>query len=190
MSICKATHLVSVSSIRISEPLNVVEDQPCQGDDHQHNEGDGDKYHRGSANVLLQVSGSNCYMHHHSNISLQQTHYLFPLWLRDHYCYNIFCTCQIGKKEKQPLKNSNNQGKQQFLRGGKAIASQQQRGAMAIEEKHLQHTPMHLCCFPSREETNLNPKRTLGREVETQSCNRVLQQLAGSLFPQQETVIE
>lgn len=101
-------HLVSVSGICISESLDIIEDQPCQGDDHQHDEGDGDKHHWGTADVFLQVACSNCYIHHHSNIPLQQTHYLFSFRLRNHYCYYIFYTCQIGEGGGETIRKNRN----------------------------------------------------------------------------------
>lgn len=83
-------HLISVSGICVAESLDVIEDKPRQWDDHQHNEGDGDEHHRGPADVLLQVACPNGYVHHHSNVPLQEANYLFSFGFRNHYCYNIF----------------------------------------------------------------------------------------------------
>lgn len=38
-------HLVAVSCVGVAEPLDVVEDQPGERDDHQDDEGDGDEHH-------------------------------------------------------------------------------------------------------------------------------------------------
>lgn len=66
------SNLVSVSSVGVSEPLDVVEDEPGEGDDHQHDEGDGDEHHRRPADVLLQVPRADGDRHGDSHVALQK----------------------------------------------------------------------------------------------------------------------
>lgn len=66
------TYLISVSSISISESLNVVEDKPGKRNDHQDDEGDGHKHHRSPADILLQVPCPNGNNHGYCHIVLQQ----------------------------------------------------------------------------------------------------------------------
>ena len=43
----KRTYRESILGVHVAEPLDVVEEQPGQRDDHQEDEGDGDEEHRG-----------------------------------------------------------------------------------------------------------------------------------------------
>ena len=88
-----ATHLVPVPGICISKPLDIIEDQPGKGHDHEDDEGDGYKHNRGTAHVFLQVPGPNGDVHCHSDVSLQQAYYLPPFGLRNHYRHDVFHTC-------------------------------------------------------------------------------------------------
>ena len=87
-------YLVAVSSVGIAEPLDVVEDQPGEGDDHEHDEGDGDEHHRGAAHVLLKVPRSYGDVHVDWNVSLQQGDDLPALGFRDHDGHNFTCACR------------------------------------------------------------------------------------------------
>lgn len=71
MEVC-AAHLVAVAGVGVAEPLDVVEDEPGQGDDHEDDEGDGDKHHGRPAHVLLQVAGTDGDVHGDPDVSLQQ----------------------------------------------------------------------------------------------------------------------
>ena len=42
---CIKPYLVPVAGVDVAEPLDVVEDEPGQGDGHEDDEGDGDKHH-------------------------------------------------------------------------------------------------------------------------------------------------
>lgn len=86
------SYLVAVSCISVAEPLDIVEDKPGEGDDHENDEGDGDKHYRRSAHILLQVSGSYGDVDDHLDVSFQQGHNLptFRLW--DHDGHNVTCT--------------------------------------------------------------------------------------------------
>lgn len=42
---CTQSYLVAVPRIGVAKPLDVVEDEPGEGDDHENNEGDGDKHY-------------------------------------------------------------------------------------------------------------------------------------------------
>lgn len=86
-------YLGAVSGISIAESLDVVEDKPGEGDDHENDEGDGYKHYRCSAHILLQVAGSYSDVQHDHDVLVQQGHNLpsFVLW--DHDGHNIACTC-------------------------------------------------------------------------------------------------
>lgn len=71
-SIATKSYLVAVPRISIAEPLDVVEDEPGQRDDHQHDKGDGHEDDRRPAHVLLQVPGPDGDGHVHRHIALQQ----------------------------------------------------------------------------------------------------------------------
>lgn len=45
------TYRESFFGMSISEALNVIKDKPSQGNDHQNHKGDGNKHHRGLANI-------------------------------------------------------------------------------------------------------------------------------------------
>ena len=94
------SYLVTISCISVAEPLDVVEDEPGEGDDHEDDEGDGDKHYRCSAHVLLQVACSYSDVQHDHNVLLQQDHYLSTFRLWDHDDHNIACiyrnTCKTG----------------------------------------------------------------------------------------------
>lgn len=77
-------YLVPVPGVGVSEPLDVVEDEPGERDDHQHDEGDGHEHHRRPADVLLQVPRPDGDRHGDRHVALQQRHHLAALWLRDH----------------------------------------------------------------------------------------------------------
>ena len=78
-------YLVAVARVDVAEPLDVVEDEPGQGDCHEDDEGDGDKHHGRSAHILLQVPRPHCDVHHDYDFLLQQRHDVLPLGLRDHH---------------------------------------------------------------------------------------------------------
>lgn len=84
--------LVPVPGICIAKPLDIIKDQPCEGNDHQDNEGDGDKHNRRAAHIFLQVPGSDGDVHGYRDVSLQQAHYLLPFGLRNHYSHDVFHT--------------------------------------------------------------------------------------------------
>lgn len=42
---CTQSYLVAVPCVGVAKPLDVVEDEPGQGDDHENDEGDGDKHY-------------------------------------------------------------------------------------------------------------------------------------------------
>lgn len=67
-----SAYLISVSSVSISESLNVVEDKPGKRNDHQHDEGDGHKHHGCPADILLQVTCPNGNNHGYGHIALQE----------------------------------------------------------------------------------------------------------------------
>lgn len=92
------THLVPIPGICISKPLDIIKDQPCEGDDHQDNEGDGDEHNGGAAHVFLQVPGPNGDGHGHSDVPLQQADNLLPFWFRNHYGHYVFYTCGGGAR--------------------------------------------------------------------------------------------
>ena len=77
-------YLVAVASVGVSEPLDVVEDEPGEGDDHQHDERDGHEHHRRPAHVLLQVTRSYGDVHGYRDVPLQQGGDLATFRLRDH----------------------------------------------------------------------------------------------------------
>lgn len=77
-------YLVPVPCVGVSEPLDVVEDEPGERDDHQHDEGDGHEHHRRPADVLLQVPRPDGDRHGDRHVALQQRRHLAALWLRDH----------------------------------------------------------------------------------------------------------
>lgn len=85
-------YLVPVSCVGVSEPLDVVEDEPGEGDDHQHDEGDGHKHHRRPADVLLQVPRPDGDRHVDRHVALQQRYDLAAFWLRDHDGDHLTCT--------------------------------------------------------------------------------------------------
>lgn len=91
------SNLIAVSRVGISEPLDVVEDEPGQRDDHQHDEGDGHKDHRGPAHVLLQVSGPDGDGHGDRHVTFQQRHHLATFRLWDHDGHDIAYACQREK---------------------------------------------------------------------------------------------
>lgn len=82
-------HLVAVSSVSVAKPLDVVEDQPRERDDHQDDEGDGDEHHRGAAHVLLQVPRADADVHGHRYVLLQQGHDLTTFGFGDHDRHHI-----------------------------------------------------------------------------------------------------
>lgn len=84
--------LVPIPGICISKPLDVIKDEPCEGNDHQDNEGDGDKHNRRAAHIFLQVPGSDGDVHGHGDVSFQQAYNLLPFWLRNHYGHDVFYT--------------------------------------------------------------------------------------------------
>lgn len=94
-----ATHLVPVPGICVSKPLDVVKDQPREGNDHQDDEGDRDKYDRSAAHVFLQVPRPDGDGHHHGDVPLQQADDLLPFRLGNHYCHDVFDTCCERGKE-------------------------------------------------------------------------------------------
>ena len=69
MCLYSEPYLIAVASVGVSEPLYIVEDEPCQGDDHQDDEGDGDKHHRRSAHILLKVPRSYGDVHGHRDVA-------------------------------------------------------------------------------------------------------------------------
>lgn len=77
-------YLVAVARVGVAEPLDVVEDEPGEGDDHEDDEGDGDEHHRRPAHVLLQVAGSDGDVQGDHDVLLQQGHDLTTFGLRDH----------------------------------------------------------------------------------------------------------
>lgn len=93
-----APHLVPVPGVCVSKPLDVVEDQPREGDDHQDDEGDGDEHDRSAAHVFLQVAGSDGDVHRHGDVSFQQADDLLPFQLGDHYGHDVFHACCQGGK--------------------------------------------------------------------------------------------
>lgn len=88
----RETHLVPVPGICIAKPLDVVEDQPRQGDGHEDDEGDGHKHNGRAAHVFLQVPGTDADVHGHGDVPFQQAYYLLPFGLRNHYSHDVFHT--------------------------------------------------------------------------------------------------
>lgn len=88
---CTQTYLVAISCVSVAEPLDVVEDKPGEGDDHEDDEGDGHKHHGRSAHVLLQVAGSYSDLQHDHDVLLEQGHDFTAFTLRDHDGHNIAC---------------------------------------------------------------------------------------------------
>lgn len=82
-------HLVAVACVGVAEALDVVEDQPGQGDDHQHDEGDGDEHHGGAADGFLQVACADGDVHGHGYVLLQQGHDLTTFGLRNHDRHHV-----------------------------------------------------------------------------------------------------
>ncbi len=82
-------HLVAVACVGVAEALDVVEDQPGQRDDHQHDEGDGDEHHGGAADGFLQVTCADGDVHGHGYVLLQQGHDLTTSVLRNHDRHHI-----------------------------------------------------------------------------------------------------
>lgn len=93
------TYLISVSSVSISESLNVVEDKPGKRNDHQHDEGDGHKHHRRPADILLQVTCANGNNHGYCHIVLQEQSQLPTFWLWNHDGNYLPCPCRGRKRE-------------------------------------------------------------------------------------------
>lgn len=93
-------HLVAVLRVGEAEPLDVVEDQPGERDDHQDDEGDGDEHHRGAADVLLQVPCADGDVHGHRYVLLQQGHDLTTFGLGNHDSHHIAGTYRsdVGSK--------------------------------------------------------------------------------------------
>lgn len=83
------SYLVAVPRVSVAEPLDVVEDEPGEGDDHEDDEGDGDKHHRRPAHVLLQVAGSDGDVHGDPDVTLQQGQDLATFKLWDHDGHHI-----------------------------------------------------------------------------------------------------
>lgn len=82
-------YLVAVARVSVAEPLDVVEDEPGEGDDHEDDKGDGDKHHRRPAHVLLQVAGSYGDVHGDPDMTLQQGQDLATFKLWDHDGHHI-----------------------------------------------------------------------------------------------------
>lgn len=87
-------YLVAVAGVGISEPLDVVEDEPGERDDHQHDEGDGHEHHRRPAHVLLQVPRADGDRHGDRHVALQQRRHLAALGLRNHDGDNLAGACR------------------------------------------------------------------------------------------------
>lgn len=88
------SYLVAISCISVAKPLDVVEDEPGKGDDHEHDEGYWDKHHRCPAHVLLQIACSYSDVQCDHNVLLQQGHNLTTFRSWDHDGYNITCSCK------------------------------------------------------------------------------------------------
>lgn len=90
---CTQSYLVAVPCVSVAEPLDIVEDEPGEGDDHKNDEGDGDKHYRRSAHILLQVAGSYGDVQRDHDVPLQQGQNLTTFRLWDHDGHDITCTC-------------------------------------------------------------------------------------------------
>lgn len=88
------SYLVAVARVGVAEPLDVVEDEPGEGDDHEDDEGDGDEHHRRSAHILLQVASANGDVQGDHDVPLQQGHDLTTFRLWDHDGHNAACACR------------------------------------------------------------------------------------------------
>lgn len=88
------SYLAAVARIGVAEPLDVVEDEPGEGDDHEDDEGDGDEHDRRPAHVLLQVAGSDGDVQGDHDVPLQQGHDLTTLRLWDHDGHDGACACR------------------------------------------------------------------------------------------------
>lgn len=88
------SYLVAISGISIAESLDVVEDKPGEGDDHENDEGDGDKHYWRSAHILLQVAGSYSDLQRDCDLLFQQGHYFPTFGLWDHDGHNVASTCR------------------------------------------------------------------------------------------------
>lgn len=93
------TYLISVSSISISESLNVVEDKPGKRNDHQDDEGDGHKHHRSPADILLQVTCPNGNNHGYCHIVLQEWCQLATFGLWDHDGDYLPSPCRVKERK-------------------------------------------------------------------------------------------
>lgn len=88
-----ACYLTAVAGAGVADLLDEVEDEPGRRDDHEDDEGDGDKHDRRSAHVLLQVAGSYSDVQRNHDVLLQQGQNLTAFVLWDHDGHDITCTC-------------------------------------------------------------------------------------------------
>lgn len=88
------SYLVAVACAGVAEPLDVVEDEPGEGDDHEYDEGDGDEHDRCPAYVLLQVARSDGDVEGDHDMPLQQGHDLTTSRLRNHDGHDAACACR------------------------------------------------------------------------------------------------
>lgn len=94
--VCSAesrSYLVAVACAGIAEPLDVVEDEPGEGDDHEDDEGDGDEHDRRPAHVLLQVAGADGDVQGDHDVPLQQGRDLTTFRLWNHDGHDAACAC-------------------------------------------------------------------------------------------------
>lgn len=88
------SYLVAVARVGVAEPLDVVEDKPGKGDDHEDDEGDGDEHDRRPAHVLLQIAGSDRDVQGDRDVPLQQGQDLTTFRLWDHDGHDAACACR------------------------------------------------------------------------------------------------
>lgn len=71
----------------VPKALYIVEDEPGKGDDHEDDEGDGDKQHRGTIDAWVRERSvaAHRHLHHHTCAIVHQARYLLPLFPADQH---------------------------------------------------------------------------------------------------------
>jgi len=77
--------------VYVSEALDVVEDEPREGDQHKKDKGDGDKEHRGPVDVTegQRVTRSYGYVHPHARTVVDERGYVVTALLLYEHGYDI-----------------------------------------------------------------------------------------------------
>ena len=89
-----ACYLTAVAGAGVADLLDEVEDEPGRRDDHEDDEGDGDKDQRASVDVLGWTTLTHNHRHQDCQISLQVSQDLFTVHLRDHHRHRVTSTCR------------------------------------------------------------------------------------------------